>query len=122
MKVDVYCVLGERFALRASVRDSKPITFNKVAALPEMTDGQLVRQAIETVYLFLKEIGDAATGVQVVIHIDDPPSGFRSGPGVPSFNDEYDMDLLESALKVKGLLTTPRDFTFKRSPNGGNLI
>lgn len=124
MKIDAYCVLLDnprRFALAASLPDTKPITFNKVAALKELTDGQVVRQAIETVYLFLKEVGDAATGSQVVIHIDDPPAGFRS-TCVPEFGDGHDENLKESVKRVKSLLVTPKDFTFRRSPNGGNLI
>lgn len=119
MKVDVYCVLMSE-PRRFGMKTPGPLTFNKVVALPEMTDGQVVRQAVDNTCFFLESWGQI--GVQVDIHLDDPPSGFKSGFFVPKFGDGYDEQLAESIARLKALLASPRDLQFKRSPNGGNLI
>lgn len=125
MKIDVYCVLlgsPRRFGMKASAQGIPPATFAHVPALPEMTDGQLVRQALETTIACLETLGEEAIGTQVVIHLDDPPDGFRGGYFVPKFGDGHDEELAESVSKLKSLLVSPKDLRFKRSPNGGALL
>jgi len=123
MKIDVYCVFltpPRRFGMRTSLPDAPQMTFAKVAALAEMTDGQIVRQALETACLFIEALPHV--GVQIAVHLDDPPDGFKSGHFTPKFGDGYDDQLAKSIARLKTLLASPKDLQFKRSPNGGNLI
>ena len=124
MKIDAYVILLEhpsRFGLKIGMGWGEYAgAYLRVVALPEMTESQVLRLALDNISYLLERL--RAAGVTVNVHRDDPPEGFRGGYKPVRFGDGDDELLLGSTDRLKALLATPKDLRFKRTPNGAAMI
>ena len=123
MKIEAYVLFMEhpgRFGLRISGHGQREMSYLKVIALPEMTDSQVLRLLLDNISDLLERLKTA--GATVNVHLDDPPEGFRGGYKPVRFGGGDDEFLLGSINRLKGLLASPKDLRFKRSPNGASMI
>lgn len=123
MKIDAYVLFMEhpsRFGLRISGRGEPSTTYLKVVTLPEMTDSQVLRLVLDNISSLFRRL--MVAGATVNVHLDEPPEGFKGGFKPIRFGDGDDELLLGSIDRLKGLLASPKDLRFKRSPNGASMI
>ena len=124
MKIDAYVLLTEspaRFGLKISQGWGEHAgAYLKVVALPEMTDSQVLRLALDNISDLLERL--KVTGAMVNVHLDEAPEKFKGGFHPVRFRDGDDEVLRQSIDRLKNLLATPRDLQFKHSPNGGAML
>lgn len=124
MRIDAYVLFMEhpsRFGLKIGMGWGEYAgAYLRVVALPEMTNSQTLRLALDNISHLLERLSVA--GATVNVHLDDPPEGFKGGFYSVRFGDGDDELLLGSINRLKELLASPKDLRFKRSPNGAAMI
>ena len=128
MKIDAYVLLTEspaRFGLRVNMSGEYAALYLRVIALPEMSDSQVLRLALDNIAHFVESLETSALAVGSVkvpppivnVHLDDPGLVFCEGDLLVA-----EEPLQKSIDRLEALLDSPGDLQFQRDPNGGSMI